>query len=373
MCIYDVYGPCSCPHGRCYTVLAQCFTVSSWVTSLMAITSCFYVMVRPIPEEGMPELPREGFGYISRQVMVQEPPAYRQCTWYDRDDKDLYFDSMWNAGKAMGLLACGIGGIVMCLVLCTCCVAFELPTFDGLFWTCMVCFVAQCLTFLSWGSDLCQDGTYECTWANGTGMQITAAMLWVWAANMIKSFPEALPPRKRGRQNNPGRRFRRGPSNNNDDDEDWDNEDSPYLPASQRNGGFQDEYDDDEGEAEYDDYYDNGEEEVDFDYDDPNNGDGGYDGYYDEDGNWVDGGGDEYDDDGQQQPNGYYGDDGEWYDYDNAGDGGGEYYDGEYDDGQEQDPFAYDNDPSVYASEPSPEEMEFLGQTASQRSINQLD
>ena len=113
----------SCPHGRCFTVLAQCFTISSWVCSLVAITSCFYVYVRPIPEEGQPEFAREGFGYISRQVGVLEPPNYRQCVFYEKEEKEMFFDGMWRAGKAMSLLACGIGGIVMCVILCACCVA----------------------------------------------------------------------------------------------------------------------------------------------------------------------------------------------------------------------------------------------------------
>lgn len=244
MCIYDVYGPCSCPHGRCFTVLAQCFTITSWICSVMAVTSCFYMYVRPIPEEGQPELPREGFGYISRQVGVLEPPNYRQCTFWNKDEKDMYFDAMWNAGKAMSLLVCVIGGVVMGIVLCTCCVAFQLPTFEGLFWTCMFCFVAQALTFLAWGSDLCDE--YECTWSSGTGMNITAAMMWVWAANMIKSFPEALPPRGRGK---------RQPI--------YDENGDPYAA-----GNFDDEYDDyEEGDFQNDgDYYDDYDDD---DYDDP--------------------------------------------------------------------------------------------------------
>jgi hypothetical protein len=228
----------------------------------MAITSCFYIYVRPIPEEGQPELPREGFGYISRQVGVMEPPSYRECVFYSGDEKEEYFDSMWRAGKAMSLMACGIGGIVMCIVLCTCCVAFQLPTFDGLFWTCMFCFVAQALTFLSWGSELCDE--YECTWSSGTGMNLTAAMLWVWAGNMIKSFPEALPPRGRGR---------RKPVYQNDD---MGDEDSPYLYPNRDERGFEDEYgeedtwqNDGQNDGEYYDDYDDGQyEEGDEGYDD---------------------------------------------------------------------------------------------------------
>lgn len=243
----------------------------------MAITSCFYMYVRPIPEEGEPELPREGFGYISRQVGVLEPPNYRQCVFYDRDEKDLYFDSMWRAGKAMSLMACGIGGIVMLIIMCTCCVAFQLPTFEGLFWTCMFCFVAQALTFLAWGSDLCDE--YECTWSSGTGMNITAAMLWVWAANMIKSFPEALPPRGRGRK---------PPLHDENRD--------PYAA-----GGWDDEYDGEEGDFENDgEYYDDYDDEY---YDDPNQE------YYDD----QEGEGEDYYDD--QNPEGYIDGEGQDQDY----------------------------------------------------------
>jgi len=303
----------------------------------MSVTSCFYIFVRPIPEEGQPEMPREGFGYISRQIGPMEPPAYRQCAWYEPDEKEQFFrgDSMWNAGKAMSALAVGVGFVVMCITLCTCCVAFELPTFDGLFWTCLLCFVAQALTFLAWGSDLCDE--YECTWSSGTGMNITAAMLWVWAANMIKSFPEALPPRK---NNNRGRRDPNGAP-----DDDGDNE-SPYLAS---NRGFQDEYTD-------------GDEFNDFQNDDYNDG-SQQGGYYDDDGNWH-----------EPEHHGYYDPDGNWYDYDD------QYYDqpssgyfsehadgedplqpqsGYYDDentdtsGYYNDPYDQQEQPSSYHDDPS--------------------
>jgi hypothetical protein len=236
----------------------------------MCITSCMFIYVRPIPEEGQPELPREGFGYISRQVGILEPPSYRECVFYSPDEKDEYFDSMWKAGKAMSLLATGVGFIVMMVIMCTCCVAFRLPTFDGLSWTCMLCFIAQCFTFLAWGSDMCDE--YECTWASGTGMNITAAMLWVWAANMIKSFPEALPPRGRGRRKAP---------QYEDDSDMGDDESSPYLQPSSR--GFQDEYD--ESEDSMVDFQDehNYNNEDDGTYGDGAYDDGTYGDGYDED------------------------------------------------------------------------------------------
>ncbi|KAG7340875.1 hypothetical protein IV203_024418 [Nitzschia inconspicua] len=394
MCIYDVYGPCSCPHGRCFTVLAQCFAVGSWITSVLSVTSCFYIFLRPIPEEGEPELPREGFGYISRQVGVQEPPAYRQCAWYERDEKELFRgDGMWNAGKAMSLLAVGVGFVVMCLVLCTCCVAFELPTFDGLFWTCLLCFVAQALTFLSWGSDLCDE--YECTWSSGTGMNITAAMMWVWAANMIKSFPEALPPRGSRNRNNNNKRRRR-PNSRDDDD---DAEDSPYLNRNNNKGGFQDEYLDEEGDD--DDDNDEFNEWTDDDGNVEHQPSRYPRGYYDENGDWHD---DDYEAEDDGQPQGYYDDDGNWYQQENADDdniptddphNGESSYEGSYFGEPGEDPFQpssqYDDDdddvptPKVSTTskppkykyskksqpEMSQEELEFLRE--SQRTMNAID
>ncbi len=340
--------------------------------------------MRPIPEEGEPEMPRVGLGYISRQIGVMEPPVYRQCTWYDPGEKDDFFqgDGMWNAGKAMSFLAAGVGFVVMCVVLCTCCVAFELPTFDGLFWTCLLCFVAQCLTFLSWGSELCDE--YECTWASGTGMNITAAMLWLWAANMIKSFPEALPPRSRTRR--PGKR-----RPTNADDENMDDEDSPYL-ASNR-GGFQDD-----NNNEGDEFNEWGGD------DDGMNNNGHEQGYYDENGDWHE----------PDEPQGYYDDDGNWYDYNNThdentkgyhdNDGNASYFSNGEDPLQPQ-PRSYygddgsgrgyynndHDDPDEYNDDPQPdllsqgygydygrsshdmsqEEMEFMSE--SQRTMKQLD
>lgn len=238
--------------------MAQCFAFGSWIASIMAMSSCFYVFVRPIPEEGMPELPKEGFGWISRQIKVKEPPSYgKQCTWYSSAEREQYFDGMWNAGFAMAVLTVMVGLVVLSLVMCTCCVAFKMPMFDGLFWTCMLCFVAQCLTFLSWGSELCTE-QMECTWSSGTGLNLTALMMWIWAANMVKSFPEALPPRKR-----------RNRDRGNDQYDDDDGGGDVYL--SNRNNNANDN--DDQYEDEYNSDWDNADD----------NGDG----YYDEDGNWV--------------------------------------------------------------------------------------
>ena len=130
----------------------------------------------------------------------------------------------------------------------------------------MFCFVAQALTFLSWGSNLCN--TYECTWSSGTGMNITASLMWIWAGNMIKSFPEALPPRGRGRRKDPLY---------DDDDDDYDDYDdyderSPYLNPHGSHDVYEDEYDED------------GDEHVDF-QNDPHGHNREYDdrdGYYDD-------------------------------------------------------------------------------------------
>jgi len=303
MCIYDIYGPCSFPHGTCYTLLAQCFALGSFVFSTLALTSCFYVSVRPIPVEGEIELPKEGFGWLTRQIKVAEPPSYgKQCVYYSPEERETYFagDAMWNSGYAMAFISVTLGVITMCVLFTTCCIAYKMPTFDGLFWTCIICFIAQALTFLSWGSDLCQGETempMECTWSSGTGMNLTAAMMWVWAANMIKSFPEALPPRKRKQ---------RSQEENDGYDDDDGGAGDVYMPNRNNNNDEDDEYYDEYNQGDGD-------------------GDGDDEGYYDEDGNWIENQyNDEYNDGyGDEQPDGYDNYDGEYDDTDNTNGGGG--------------------------------------------------
>ena len=101
--------------------MTQCFTIVAFVTSVMAITSCAAMYVRPIPEEGLPEAPREGFGFISRQIAVMEPASYQGCVFYSKEEMGDYFDedSTWRAAKAMGMLATGVGFVVMSTVMCT--------------------------------------------------------------------------------------------------------------------------------------------------------------------------------------------------------------------------------------------------------------
>ena len=297
MCIYDIYGPCSYPHGRCFTIMAQLFSIGSFITSTMALTSCLYVYVQPIPIEGQVELPKEGFGFLSRQIKIKEPPSYgKSCVFYTANERSMYFDSMWNTGYTMAMFSVIIGIFIMVITLSTCCIAYKEKTFDIMYWFCIICFICQMLTFMAWGSELCTgEIEYECTWSSGTGMNITAAMMWIWAANMIKSFPEALSPPKR----RPRNRNRNRGDGNDDDSADGD----VMLNNVYRDDDNDDGYDD-EG-----------------------------DGYYDEDGNWVEGGNsgpmedDEYDEDG------YYDDDGNWVANEDNQYGDGEYegYDG-YDD-----------------------------------------
>jgi hypothetical protein len=101
--------------------MTQCFTIGAFITSVMAITGCAAMYVRPIPEEGLPEAPRVGFGFISREVAVLEPANYQGCVFYSQDEMGDYFDgdSVWRAGKAMSMMATGVGFIVMSTIMCT--------------------------------------------------------------------------------------------------------------------------------------------------------------------------------------------------------------------------------------------------------------
>ena len=199
----------------------------------------------------------------------------------------------------------------------------------------MFCFVAQAMTFLSWGSQLCDD--LECSWSSGSASAITASLMWVWAGNMIKSFPEALPPRGRGRRKTPDY-----------DDEDMRDEDTPYMNPRSRDV-YQDEYDDDEDDV------------VDF-QDDNQYPDDGYDEGYD-DGAYEDGYDDQgypqeqggYDDQGYPQEQGYDDDNGQGYVDPYAPDNNDNAYfeDGEYDPTFPQDTYETDYE------EPEPSNDEF--------------
>jgi hypothetical protein len=222
----------------------------------------------------------------------------------------------------------------------SCCVAFQLPTFDGLFWTCMFCFVAQALTFLTWGSQLCDD--LECSWSSGSASAITASLMWVWAGNMIKSFPEALPPRGRGRRKTP---------DYNDDDMDMQDEDTPYRNHPRSRDVYEDEYDEDEEDVV--DFQDDNQYHDDDGYDDR-----GYDDGYDDQGYPQDEGG--YDDQGYPLDEGYD-DDGQGhvdpYDYqDPYAENDNSYHedDGEYDPTFPQDTYETDYE----EPEPSGNELE---------------
>jgi hypothetical protein len=131
----------------------------------------------------------------------------------------------------------------------------------------MFCFVAQALTFLNWGSQLCDD--LECSWASGSAANITASLMWVWAGNMIKSFPEALPPRGRGRRKSPVY----------EEDDQMGNEDSPYLNPGSRDV-YEDEYDDNDDVVDFQD--DNQYQDEIFDENAYDEGAYGDDGGYDE-------------------------------------------------------------------------------------------
>merc|ERR1719491_1495203 len=58
--------------------------------------------------EGDIELPKEGFGWLTRQIKVAEPPSYgKQCVYYSSEERNTYFtgDAMWNTGYVMAIIS----------------------------------------------------------------------------------------------------------------------------------------------------------------------------------------------------------------------------------------------------------------------------
>ena len=103
-----------CSRRPCFAVSIQCLLIWALLSSLAFLYSCSWIFVRPIPEEGEPELPKTAFGYYGREAGMLEPPDYSygglNCVYYGKDDKATYFDSTsWHVGEVLLHGSCGIG------------------------------------------------------------------------------------------------------------------------------------------------------------------------------------------------------------------------------------------------------------------------
>lgn len=191
---FDCHEPLTYPYGWKPTSLAQLLIVVAWTTSLLTISSCYMIEARPIPEENDPPRISLGYGFLSLEG-GGESETFFKCGRYTDFEQEQHIDAWWQVATAFAFFACIIGGIISLVLLSTCCLAFhDHYIFEKMFKVLIVCFIMQILVFLAYANvKLCNgddETEYICTWGSGSALNITAALLWLLAAYMIRKFPE---------------------------------------------------------------------------------------------------------------------------------------------------------------------------------------
>ncbi|CAB9498667.1 expressed unknown protein [Seminavis robusta] len=195
-CVFDLRRPCSCPHGKCYTIMAVILAVVAFVSGIFSIRHCFFFQVQlQNLETGEPiEFTMRGYGYFSREIEPGEEPDYQNCRAYTVLEEQETFNDWWfHYGQFFNTLALALGGLGMLIIATTCCLAFHTHMFEKLLlWIYLLAAIFQGLGFLGFGTNFCS--THICKIGPGTAMAISAFFMWLTVANTVKSTPEALPP-----------------------------------------------------------------------------------------------------------------------------------------------------------------------------------
>ena len=201
-CIFEIHAPCSFPHGIWFSLVSIGFTLVAWIFAITTLRNCNYMTVT-VGEEDDEEY-TYGIGLLRyRPITRAFGTTTSYCTKYSEEDKNFDIDyidhPLWKVGVAMSSLTIVFGIIILVFTGSTSCISYNLSIFSIFFYLSMICFVTQTLVFLVWGNDKLCDKTQHlvCKFGKGCATNIFAACLWLWAANMIKSFPEYLPPRTR--------------------------------------------------------------------------------------------------------------------------------------------------------------------------------
>ena len=128
-----------------------------------------------------------GFGLTTYEKYENSCQPYNEG--WDRFPVDL--GSMHIAARACAIVASIFGLITMIISWCICCIACDIRFIKALGVTYACIMVFQGLTFLLFGTDLCE--RYECTFANAAGLNIAAVILWAVASFLsfiIRPFDE---------------------------------------------------------------------------------------------------------------------------------------------------------------------------------------
>lgn len=201
--------------------MAVAVAIGAFVSGVFSVRSCFFFQVQLDNElTGEPiEETMRGYGYFSREVEIGEDPDYDSCIAYTPEElKDTFNDWWFKYGQFFATLALALGGLGMLIICTMCCLAFHLHMFEKLLlWIYLLAAICQGLAFFGFGTHFAKENI--CKVGPGTGMAISAFMMWLTVANTVKSTPEALPPEE----------YRGGDDNYDSDDDDdmyyYDDED----------------------------------------------------------------------------------------------------------------------------------------------------
>ena len=199
-------------HGIWFSLVSQGFTLLAWIFAIATLRNCNYMTVT-VGEDNEDEEFVYGIGLIryrtitTRRTFGTTTRSTSYCTRYSEDDVnfDIYYvdHPLWKLGVAMSSLTILLGIILLFFALSTSCISYNnLRIFSIFFYLSVICFIIQTLIFLVWANDKLCDKTNNhqvCKFGKGTATNIFASCLWLWVANMIKSFPEYLPPRRTAR------------------------------------------------------------------------------------------------------------------------------------------------------------------------------
>ena len=189
-----VFNNKSYPYGCAPTSLAQLLLIVAWATSVLTISSCYFLQARPIPDDGDPERLYQGYGFLTLEGGGEGDTFFR-CGRYTDFEQDQHIDTWWQLSTALAFFACIVGGFIVLILLSLCCLAFhDHDIFWKMFKILIGCFIMQSLVFIGYANTkLCggeESQEYICDFGSGSGLNIAAALLWLLAAWLIRKFPD---------------------------------------------------------------------------------------------------------------------------------------------------------------------------------------
>mmetsp|Transcript_6402 Transcript_6402/g.8656 ORF Transcript_6402/g.8656 Transcript_6402/m.8656 type:complete len:260 (-) Transcript_6402:317-1096(-) len=194
---------CSVPHGPCSVFTA--FTVFiAWILSIGTAFNCsmFETDFTFNPRATLQN--HVGFGWVG----LGDPNSYYWCSgnscyivdsWCERwpdGSNEKFFDSYWDAGFALGVVAFILGTLAMIFACMTMCRAFEPGTFS-----CAACFfflitICSGLSLLMLNSKICDNiekdprfSDLDCKMGWGGSIACAATALWFVSAVLVKCTP----------------------------------------------------------------------------------------------------------------------------------------------------------------------------------------